>query len=196
MRTKLIIIILAVSLVALGSVLAIYMTRGGESTVVAESQGRTAEEPARTQTSAGPATQPQGGQQSDDSGNYGVVTTDQAGGAPGPVPVDISVLAPLDSWVTATHSMSDESIGIAFYVKGPASFTIQEKTADTWQTTGENVFYAGSGGLPARGLAAGEKSKTIRLLKIENGQYVAISSEFTVLRSEVIAAGGIKTYSQ
>lgn len=196
MKYKAIIIILIVLLLAFGGVLAIYKVRSGESAVTTGNRGQTEKEPEITLTVAEPADKPNSDQKSDNSGNIESVTSSSQSSAPlGPPPADVSGLGFLESSVTATHSVSDESIGIAFYVKGPGSFTIQEKIAGTWKITGEGIYYIGSGGLPANGLAGGENSKTLRLLKIENGQYVSVNSEFTVLRSDVISAGGIKTYS-
>lgn len=104
-------------------------------------------------------------------------------------------LAPLNASVTAQKSVTDESISILFYVEGGGTFTVQEKSGGSWQTTKENVSYAGRGGLDAGTLAAGQNSKTLRVLEIENGKYTAATKEFTINRQEVEAALGIKTYN-
>lgn len=195
MKYKAIIIILIVLLLAFGGVLAIYKVRSGESAVTTGNRGQTEKEPETTLTAAEPADKPDSDQKSDNSGNVESVTSSSQSSAPlGPPPADVSGLGFLQSSVTAQHSVSDDSIGIMFYVQGPSSFTLQEKVSDSWKTAGEGIYYTGSGGLPAGALAPGENSKTLRLLKIENGQYVSASREYTVLRSDVIAAGGIKTY--
>ncbi len=104
-------------------------------------------------------------------------------------------LGSINASVTAQKSVSDDSISILFYIEGSGTFSIQEKSGSTWQTTKENVSYAGTGGLNAGVLAAGQASKTLRALKIENGKYTAVTKEFTINRSEVDAALGIKTYN-
>lgn len=104
-------------------------------------------------------------------------------------------LGSLASSVTAQKSVSDDSIAILFYLEGAGLFTVQEKVGGVWQTTMENVNYAGRGGLQAGTLASGQASKTLRVLKIENGKYVSATKEFTVSRAEVEAALGIKTYN-
>ncbi len=104
-------------------------------------------------------------------------------------------LAALNTSVTAQSSPSDGSISITFYPEGGGSYTIQQLVSGAWQTVKENVSYSGVGGLQDGTLASGENSKTLRLLKIDNGQYSAVSKEFTITRQDVTAAGGIKTYN-
>ena len=104
-------------------------------------------------------------------------------------------LAALNTSVTAQSSPSDGSISITFYPEGGGSYTIQQLVSGAWQTVKENVSYSGVGGLQDGSLASGENSKTLRLLKIDNGQYSAVSKAFTINRQDVTAAGGIKTYN-
>ncbi|MEK7447799.1 MAG: hypothetical protein AAB632_03365 [Patescibacteria group bacterium] len=108
---------------------------------------------------------------------------------------NLTSLGNLVSSVTAQKSVSDDSIAILFYLESAGAFTVQEKVGSAWQTTMENVSYAGRGGLQAGTLASGQASKTLRVLKIENGKYTAVTKEFTVNRAEVEAALGIKTYN-
>ncbi len=139
------------------------------------------------------ATQPQAvtTAKSDNSGNYQPTVT--TGHNPGPAPAGASGLPNLACSLTA-QTNPDESISLLFYVQGPGFFSVQEKISGTWQTTRQNVFYAGTGGLEAGSLPAGADSITLRLLKIENGTYSSLSNELTVQRQEVISAGGLKTY--
>ena len=104
-------------------------------------------------------------------------------------------LITLNTSVTAQSSPSDGSISLIFYPEGGGSYTIQQLISGSWQVEKENVNYSGVGGLQDGSLASGENSKTLRLLKIENGNYVAVSKEFTITRQDVTAAGGIKTYN-
>lgn len=110
-------------------------------------------------------------------------------------PASTSSLGSLATSVTAQKSVSDESISVLFYLEGSGAFTVQEKVGGAWQTTIENVNYPGRAGLTAGTLSAGQNSKTLRVLKIENGKYSAATKEFTVNRAEVVSAGGIKTYN-
>lgn len=104
-------------------------------------------------------------------------------------------LGSINASVTAQKSVSDDSISILFYIEGSGIFSVQEKSGSAWVTTQENASYSGTGGLNAGSLAAGQASKTLRVLKIENGKYTATTKEFTINRSEVEAALGIKTYN-
>ncbi len=104
-------------------------------------------------------------------------------------------LAALNTTVTAQLSPSDSSISITFYPEGGGSYTIQQLISGAWQVEKENAGYSGVGGLDDGSLAAGENSKTLRILKIANGQYTAVSKEFTINRADVTAAGGTKTYN-
>lgn len=110
-------------------------------------------------------------------------------------PEDVSLLDRLNAYVTAQMRPDGNSIELLFFLEGPGWFTIQEKRSGSWVTTDENVYYSGTGSLPAGEMTQGEDTGTIRALKIENGSYTAVSREFTITRSEVTAAGGIKTYS-
>ena len=131
----------------------------------------------------------------DNSGNYN----------PLPVPEDTTgVTAPtndnpplekLNATVTAQKAIDEKSISILFYLDGPGSFTVQEKKSGQWYTSFENVMYSGAGGLDAGEISAEEETKTVRALKVENGKYVAVTEEFTISRSDVVSAGGIKTYT-
>ncbi len=108
---------------------------------------------------------------------------------------DSSGLSALNSSVTAQKNPSNDSIDILFYLEGSGVFTSQEKSGSSWITVKENQYYAGSGGFPAGSIPAGQETKTMRVLKIENGKYVAVTKEFTITRSEVEASLGIKTYN-
>lgn len=110
-------------------------------------------------------------------------------------PTSSTNLSSLSSSVTAQKNPSDGSIEILFYLEGSGVFTSQEKSGDAWVTVKENQAYAGRGGFSAGTIASGQESKTMRVLKIENGKYVAVTKEFTIKRSEVEAALGIKTYN-
>ncbi|MDO8507521.1 MAG: hypothetical protein Q7S53_03055 [bacterium] len=111
-------------------------------------------------------------------------------------PTDTSTsLGSLISSVTAQKNPSDDTIAILFYLESSGTFTSQEKSGTSWVTISENQSYSGRGGFSAGSLAAGQASKTVRVLKIENGKYTAVTKEFTVTRSEVEAALGIKTYN-
>lgn len=104
-------------------------------------------------------------------------------------------LGSLTTSVTAQKDPSDDNIDILFYLEGAGTFTSQEKSGSSWVTVKENQVYPGRGGFLAGSIPAGQASKTIRVLKIENGKYIAVTKEFTVTRSEVEAALGIKTYN-
>lgn len=104
-------------------------------------------------------------------------------------------LSTLGASVTAQKNPSDNSVDILFYLEGSGSFTIQEKSGSAWVTLKENQAYSGRGGLSAGSIPDGQASKTVRALKIENGKYTAVTKEFTILRAEVEAALGIKTYN-
>lgn len=104
-------------------------------------------------------------------------------------------LGNLVSSVTAQKNPSDDTIAILFYLESSGTFTAQEKSGTSWATTSENQSYSGRGGFSAGFLSAGQASKTVRVLKVENGKYTAVTKEFTVTRSEVEAALGIKTYN-
>ena len=110
-------------------------------------------------------------------------------------PTGAASLSALKASVTAQKSVSDNSIAILFYLEGSGWFTAQEKSGSSWVTVKENQYYAGSGGFSAGSIPAGQASKTMRVLKIENGKYSAVTKEFTVNRAEVEAALGIKTYN-
>ncbi|RJO62042.1 hypothetical protein C4544_00895 [candidate division WS5 bacterium] len=104
-------------------------------------------------------------------------------------------LSSLSSSVTAQKNPSDGSIEVLFYLEGSGSFTSQEKSGDAWITVKENQSYAGRGGFLAGTISSGQESKTMRVLKIESGKYSTATKEFTIKRSEVEAALGIKTYN-
>jgi len=108
---------------------------------------------------------------------------------------DSTSLAVLNSSVTAQKNTSDNSIDILFYLEGSGTFTSQEKSGSSWVTVKENQIYGGRGGFQAGSIPAGQDVKTIRVLKIENGKYTAVTKEFTIKRSEVESALGIKTYN-
>jgi hypothetical protein len=131
----------------------------------------------------------------DNEGNSSsTVATNQSGASSGVAPSDVSALPVMSSSVTAQESFSDGSISVSFYVEGYGNFTVQEKVAGSWETKKENVYYRGTGGLEAGSIASGGDAITLRLLKIDDGKYSAVSREITVKRSDVIAAGGIKSY--
>lgn len=131
----------------------------------------------------------------DNGGNAGSTAgANQTGAVPGGVPSDVSVLPGLSSLITAQEEFSDGTVSISFYVEGYGNFTVQEKVAGSWQTKQENVYYPGTGGLYAGSIASGGDSITLRLLKIDNGKYSGVTKEITIKRSDVIAAGGIKSY--
>lgn len=109
-------------------------------------------------------------------------------------PTTVTSLKPLAVSVTATKSVTDEVISTAFYLEG-GTYTVQEKNSGEWRNVLENYAYPGSGGLVAGELKAGEGMKVFRILKNEAGHYTASSKEFSVSRTEVIEAGGIKTYN-
>lgn len=105
-----------------------------------------------------------------------------------------SSLASLGTSVMARSS--DDTISVWFYVEDSGTFTIQEKSGSSWKTTTENIFYKGSGGLLTAKLSSAQSSKTIRVLKNQNGKYVSVTKSFTIKRSEVEAAPeGVKTYN-
>lgn len=104
-------------------------------------------------------------------------------------------LAVLNGFVTATKSSQDGSISFSFYLEGSGYYSIQEEQSGSWQTTENNIYYRGTGGLDAGSIPAGQSSVTVRALKIENGKYTAVTKAFTIQRSEVEAAGGVKTYN-
>ena len=110
-------------------------------------------------------------------------------------PSGSSTLGTVNTSVTAQKNTSDDSIEILFYLEGSGTFTSQEKTGSSWVTVKENQSYAGRGGFFAGTLPAGQQSKIMRVLKIENGKYTGVTKEFTISRSEVEAALGIKTYN-
>lgn len=109
------------------------------------------------------------------------------------VPADTTGLGALTASLTATKSSAND-ISLAFYMEA-GQFTVQERVNGVWKATTENIFYPGSGGLVASELKAGEDTKVIRLYRIENGKYTKVSKEFTVVRADVVSAGGIKTYN-
>ncbi len=104
-------------------------------------------------------------------------------------------LAVLNGFVTATKSDQDGSISLSFYLEGSGYYSVQEEQNGSWQTTKNNVYYQGTGGLDAGSISTGQASATVRALKIENGKYTAVTKAFTIQRSEVEAAGGVKTYN-
>lgn len=104
-------------------------------------------------------------------------------------------LSALNASVTAQKNPSDGSIEILFYLEGSGAFTSQEKSGSSWVTVKENQNYPGRGGFLAGSIPAGQESKTMRVLRVENGKYTAVTKEFTITRSEVEAALGIKTYN-
>lgn len=173
-----------------GSLAVIFKVKSSNSSNIVSDQGQVQQEEITVQTNAAPGDYPK----TDNSGNHESTTASQTGEAVPSQPTDTSSLATLDSTLTAQESGTDASILIAFYVQGPGYFTVQKKVSGFWKTTNENVYYSGSGGLEADALRANEDSNTYRVLKIENGQYIALSKEYTVFRTDVINAGGIKTY--
>lgn len=104
-------------------------------------------------------------------------------------------LASLGTSVTAQKSLTNSTISISFYLEDSGTFTVQEKSGASWKTTTENIFYPGKNGLIAATLSSGQSSKTIRLLKNQNGKYVSATKSFTIKRSDVEASGGVKTYN-
>lgn len=191
MINKTTIIIIIAALLVAGATFAVFSAMGDNSATVAGNAGEESTvATAPTQTSPPPA----GSQKSDNSGNTEQTDAGDAGNTLGPPPTDVSSLRVFNSSVTAQQSLSDETIDILFYIQDSGYFTIQEKVSDSWKTVKENVYYGGSGGLPGAQLAAGENVKTLRLVKIENNAYTAATREYTVSRSDVVAAGGIKTY--
>ena len=102
-------------------------------------------------------------------GREGLSTT---GGTPPPSapPDDVSRLNKLNSFVTAQAAGNGKSIELLFFLEGPGYFTIQEKKSGQWLMMDENVYYAGTGSLPAGEIAPDESVKTIRALKIEIGR--------------------------
>lgn len=129
----------------------------------------------------------------DNSGNYEPPAAREPEAAES-VPGDTSTLAGLSCVLTAQKSSADDSISTDFYPQDPGRFTVQEKTAGSWRSISEDIYYTGSGGLAAATMPPGADSMTLRLLQVQNGSYVAISKEFNVSRQEVMAAGGIMTY--
>ena len=131
----------------------------------------------------------------DNSGNYDLPPVpEDTTGVTAPT-IDHPPLAKLSATVTAQKGINEKNISIFFYLDGPGSFTIQEKESGQWHTTFENVMYSGAGGLDAGEISAEQETKTVRALKVEDGKYVAVTEEFTISRSDVDSAGGIKTYT-
>lgn len=200
MRNKIIILALVGMLGVAGAALAVYKAWGNSGrnnsnngvTVAANDQSQPVEEPVNPQTDAGLVGSPAPKQ--DSGGNYQPPAGEGGSVAAPSAPADTSGWQLIGSSVTAQQSLSDDSIAILFYVQGRGNFSVQEKVSDSWKTVKEGIYYGGSGGLPAGEMAPGEESKTLRLLKIENGQYTAVTKEFTILRVDVISSGGIKTY--
>ncbi len=201
MERKAIIVLIAFLLLSGGALTALFMagcssnTAQTETTTAAAARSSTAPAAIKPALSNAPAasTQPLAGTttKSDNSGNYQPTAT--TGPNPGPAPAGAAGLPNLSCLLTA-ETNPDNSISLLFYVQGPGFFTVQENVSDTWQTTKQNVFYSGTGGLQAGSLPAGADSVTLRLLKIENGAFTSVSSDFTVRRQDVNSAGGLKTY--
>ncbi|MHB8168220.1 MAG: hypothetical protein ACYDG7_08390 [Thermoleophilia bacterium] len=168
--------ILAAALLVLGGTVVVYARTGFRSGA-----------PAVTDTAAATTAQKQ-----DNSGNYRPTETAPPAPAP-PAPTGDVQLAGLDCSLTA-QANNDGSISFLFYVQGPGYFTVQQQSSGSWQDLKENVFYAGSGGLDGGSMPAGADGATLRLLKLENGQYTAVSRQFSVSRQEVTAAGGLKSF--
>ncbi len=103
-------------------------------------------------------------------------------------------LQSLAASVTATKSVTDETISAAFYLER-GTYTVQEKINGSWNNILENYAYPGSGGLTAGELKPADSVKSFRILKNENGNYIAASKEFSISREDVVSAGGIKTYN-
>lgn len=182
---------LLAALVISGVAFGIYQARAGdkpEEISAGQAQTVTATTVPQTETTAPPSSK------TDNSGNY-APPEGPAPPASEPSPPADSQLSSLSCFVTAEQTGTDGTITVSFYGLGPGMFTVQQKAANVWQTTSENITYGGSGGIPAATMALGDESLTVRLLKSENGRYIAASKEFIVLRQEVVAAGGIKTYN-
>ena len=197
--------LLAAALLVLGGAVAVYARTGSRSgtpaatdTVAAttahtgavDGSGQT--EPGQQPAATAPAATAAGAQKQDNSGNYRPTGTAPKTAAP-PAPTGAVDLAGLDCSLTAQLN-PDGSISFQFYVQGPGYFTVQQQNSGSWQDLKENVFYAGSGGIDGGSMPAGAASSTLRLLKLENGQYTAVSRQFSVSRQEVTAAGGLKSF--
>ena len=197
--------ILAAALLVLGGTVVVYARTGFRSgapavtdtaaattahTVAADGSGQT--EPGQQPAVTAPAVTAAGAQKQDNSGNYRPTETAPPAPAP-PAPTGDVQLAGLDCSLTA-QANNDGSISFLFYVQGPGYFTVQQQSSGSWQDLKENVFYAGSGGLDGGSMPAGADGATLRLLKLENGQYTAVSRQFSVSRQEVTAAGGLKSF--
>ncbi len=197
--------VLAAALLVLGGAVAVVYARTGsrsgalvvtdtaaatkEQTGAADGSGQT--EPGQTAATA-PAATVAGAQKQDNGGNYRPTGTAPKTAAP-PAPTGAVDLGGLDCSLTAQLN-PDGSISFQFYVQGPGYFTVQQQNSGSWQDLKENIFYAGSGGLDGGSMPAGADSATLRLLKLENGQYTAVSRQFSVSRQEVTAAGGLKSF--
>jgi len=104
-------------------------------------------------------------------------------------------LSSLGTSVTAQKSLTDSNISVSFYLEDSGNFTVQEKSGTSWKTIKSNAFYSGKNGLLAATLSSGQTTKTIRVLKNQNGKYVSVTKSFTIKRSDVEASGGVKTYN-
>lgn len=196
--------ILAAAILLLGSGAAIYAktgSHGGGAPSATQAAGLTVSSRPGAQgtgNAPGALTTPAAGGTSssakqDNGGNYRPVVTTPPAPAP-PAPSGAADLAVLDCSLTA-QANADGSISLMFYVQGPGYFTVQQQDGGgNWQTVKENVFYAGSGGLDAGSMPAGTDGIVLRLLKLGNGQYTAVSKPFSVSRQDVTAAGGLKSF--
>jgi hypothetical protein len=120
------------------------------------------------------------------TGSTGESNEEKAGAA--------ETLGTISAGATATKSPDDQTISILFYPDSTGIFTSQEKQGSGWVNVIANKSYPGHGGFNAGTIPAGGSVKTVRLLLVENGKNVATSKEFTINRSEVESAGGIKSY--
>ncbi len=192
-RTKLLFAAVAVLIAAAVAVLFLFRAGGSDTAAVtaqtAPMTDRTVPPPVSAIAGTTAAKQ-------DNQGNYEPPAGSARTTPPAPgLPADVSQLQKMSASVTAVLSVSDDSIDVSGYVQGPGYFTVEQQDAGAWRVIRENVYYPGTGGLAAVSLAPGEQSVTLRLLGIAGGRYVSVSAAVTVSRAEVVAAGGIKTYT-
>ncbi|MHB0867025.1 MAG: hypothetical protein ACYC6B_07025 [Thermoleophilia bacterium] len=192
MRRKGIIIILL--LVFTGGGAAFFLSGIGNSAAdsgIGAASATTADTQSAATVDAGPAAV--SGKQ-DNGGNPDTVIPPQPAAAPSGVPADTSGLAPLAGAVTAVSSSSDGSVSVSFYVQGPGYFTVQQSVDGAWRTLAANIYYPGTGGLPAATMSPDDQTLTLRLLRVEAGRYAAVTPAMTLSRAQVAAAGGVWTY--
>lgn len=84
------------------------------------------------------------------------------------------------------------AIMIYFYMPQGA-YTVQKKTSEIWKDVVTNFEYPGHGGLWAFYMEESENLAEYRVLKLANGQPVAISKIFKVQRDDL--ASGMRTYN-